>query len=214
MILAKVLKLGAEQSFFISKKINEIEKSCCASQECEIIDFDETAKKISMQQALQTVSSCDGLKICSQYNRIDFIELKGFEFFKKHRLKSSMNNEEQKNIISTQVNKFDFNKKLKDSLFLLDVIVRLNSFSVTTSEQKKFFDSKKRYFIVTDLTSDKDGIGSFMLTMSFLSHTASIDRYIETCLEQALDNLPCSELKIEKPILTSCNKICNLICEN
>lgn len=202
-MLDRFLNFGIENKIFKAAKIVEIDKSCCISQECEIIDFDETAKTISCTQCLQTIASCDGLKICPNQNRIDFIELKGFEKFKKHQL-SKLPQQEVEIEIKRQVESFDFEKKLRDSVYLLDTIIRMQAFTATSDEQKKFLSVKKRYFIATDITAENDGLSNFYITMSYLAESSSIDRQIEICIKNSLQAIDFDCYKIEKPQLTSC----------
>ncbi|MEY4504400.1 MAG: hypothetical protein RL154_694, partial [Pseudomonadota bacterium] len=86
-MLQKLLNYGISNNYFEIQKLKYIDKSCCENQECELIDFDKTAKKITEECGIQTQASCDCIKICLLENTIDFIELKGFCKFKEYQLK-------------------------------------------------------------------------------------------------------------------------------
>lgn len=205
-MLDKLKTIGQQYYDFFEYELKNIDKSCCLCQSCKVIDFDKVKEKIVQLHALQTVSSCDGIKICTREQVLNFIEMKGFKEFKKYNQISLQN-------ISKQTKKFDFGKKLEDSYFLLQTIMKSSYFTATKDDYKKFKNIKKRYFIVTDIKLEEKGIENILFTLDFLAESSNIDKTIEICLQERIDGTNDCFLT-EKPRLISCEKICDLLCEN
>lgn len=174
-----------------TKAIGNLKNSCCKELDYKIIDFDEVKDIYCKQNKKPSMASCDCLDV--SHNRIDFIEMKGFENFKKY------NTPLNKEVINNQIGKFDFEKKLKDSNRILNSISNENSIDLTKT--------KKRYFIATDLNINDNPLETLNMTLIFLSHTSSDDVTIHRILNEKVKNISDNSLA-EKPKLVSC---CELI---
>jgi len=205
-MLEKLLKFGQEHYDFCEYKVKDIDKSCCDNEECKVIDFDRVKEKVVSLHSLRTISSCDGLKICCKDQRIDFIEMKGFKEFKTR-------NEVTSKKIDSQVKKFDFEKKIKDSYFLLQTIINSSNFNVKKEDYRQFENTLKRYFIVTDIQIEQNGIETIAFTLEFLANVSNIDKNIQMCLQNKIDEIEQCFL-VEKPKLVGCDEICKLLCES
>lgn len=204
-MLNKLKIVGKKYYDFCEYELKNIDKSCCFAQTCKVIDFDKVKEKIVSLHTLQTISSCDGLKICTDKNTIDFIEMKGFEEFKK-------NNKPTVITIEKQTKKFDFDKKLEQSYFLLQTILSSSNFSATKDDYKNFQSLQKRYFIVTDLKLESNGLESILFGLNFLAESSNVDKMIETCLQDKINGMNVCFLT-EKPRLVGCENICKVLYE-
>ncbi len=204
-MLNKLKTVGQAYYDFCEYELKDIEKSCCLNESCKMIDFDRAKEKVVALHNLQTTSSCDGLQICPETNTINFIEMKGFEEFKR-------NNQVSDKTVKKQTKKFDFEKKLEQSYFLLQTILSSSNFCAAKEDYKNFQSVQKRYFIVTDLKLEQNGIENILLSLNFLAETSNIDAMIETCLQEKVNDINVCFLT-QKPRLVSCEKICELVCE-
>lgn len=205
-MLNKLKKFGQAHYDFCEYELKSIDKSCYLNESCKVIDFDKVKAKVVALHNLQTTSSCDGLKICTDENTIDFIEMKGFEEFKR-------NNQVSDKTIKKQTKKFDFEKKLEDSYYLIQTIMKSPSFGATKKEYREFKSVKKRYFILTDLRLETNALESILYGFNFLAETSNIDKTIEICLQEKVDGINICYLS-EKPRLVSCEQICNILCKS
>ncbi len=185
-MLGELFKILRDEYGVILCKIKDIPKSCCKYLEYEVIDFDKIKDKYCELNKTKPSSSCDCLDISK--GRIDFIEMKGFEEFKKR--KQPLDEEK----VDDQVSKFNFEKKLKDSYEIL--------YEISKRCEINLNDFNKRYFIVTDLEADTSGIIDLNFTLSALSEISSDDRLIYKILNEKIKQN--TELKWQRPILVDC----------
>ena len=79
----------------------------------------------------QQPKSADALKILPILKRIDFIELKSFkEFFEHHKDKPKLDQR-----LSRQVERFDLETKIHDSLFVMELLSRDKKLALTNEEK-------------------------------------------------------------------------------
>lgn len=206
-MLEKLIQIGEQTYSFSEEPFGKIDKSCCPETECKIIDFDKVKEVVIQKHSLNSLSSCDGLKICLQENILDFIEMKGFQEFK------ARNHDLHEEIIERQINKFDFQKKIQDSLYVLETIIRSGVFCATKKDREKFNKCTKRYFIVTDIEDKQDGLASISFNLDFLATTSNIDHTIRVCLENKVESMDDICFLVQKPRIVSCNDICHLLCK-
>lgn len=204
-MLERFMEFGINNNFFEVKPLGQLEKSCCRHSKIEIIDFDKTKERVSMSAPLHQPKSADALKILSQLNRIDFIELKGFEKFIQY-------NNDKQNVekeVRNQVEKFSLTEKIKDSLFILSFLIKHKDFKCTKIESKQYQEVTKNYLIVVDIDLYQNPLKDRLITLTFLSENfANIQRKIAEELNQSIDNFPCSSLEnLEKPRLLNCTKL-------
>ena len=183
-MLGKLFKIL--QGKYGVSEIKDISKSCCKCLEYKVFDFDAIKDEYCKENKIPSLSSCDCLDISK--DRIDFIEMKGFEEFKKreHPLCNKK--------VRQQVSKFNFEKKLKDSYDIL--------FNISKIHKANLDNFDKRYFIVTDLKVGKGSIDDINFTLSFLSETSSDDNLIYKILNEKIKLN--TELKWQRPILVDC----------
>jgi len=152
VILEKVLNFGISKKYFEKLAIKDIDKSCCNLND-KIIDFDKTKDIICKESNQSTRKSCDGLCLKDSINFIEFKSLNNFfdkEF--KYKLKSNKVNKQESEIIKEKVSSFNFDKKIRDSLWLLDYILNHHEMKFKNDDLEQFYNGKieKKYFIVKD----------------------------------------------------------------
>ncbi len=191
-MLNRLIEYGIDNEFFKFDELGKLDKSCCTISKIRVIDFDDTKTKISIISNLQDPKSADALKIIPHINRIDFIELKGFSEFIKHN-KSRADISEK---LEEQIKKFNLNKKIKDSLSLLWLVINQNEFRCNKQEAKQYETVEKNYFVVTDIEQSKDPIKDRLHTLIFLS------------LKRDVKNIPASPFdNLNEPKLLRCSQI-------
>lgn len=205
-MLQKLIDIGKANFNFCECSVKDLDKSCCIDQECELIDFDRAKEAIVKNANLATLCSCDGLWICVDKNCIDFVEMKGFEEFKK------CNPDPKAGAIDKQIKKFDFHKKLHDSYFLLQTIINSSKFAATNDEHQTFYLAQKRYFIATDIKLKENAVFDILFRLEFLAEASNIDREIETCLRSQVDQVQDVYYLTEKPKIVECRELCNVLC--
>ena len=204
-MLERLMEFGISEKFFDVKPLGQLEKSCCSNSKIAVIDYDKTKELVSKIAKLQQPKSADALKILPQLNRIDFIELKGFEKF-IHYNKNKADIGEK---VSNQIEEFNLAKKIRDSLLVLLILINREEFKCTKSESEQYQQATKNYIIVVDIDLNENPMKDRLITLTFLSeNTSHIKRKILDELNQAVDNIALSSLEnLEKPKLLSCRKI-------
>jgi len=203
--LEKVLEFGISKNYFKKLQIKNIDKSCC-SLDFEIIDFDKTKDKICKENSQVPRKSCDGL--CLK-NSIDFIEFKSLNhFFNKEfkfKLQSNKLNKAESEIIEEKVKKFNFQKKIRDSIWLLDYIVNHQELQLSNSEQEKFYQKTPNYFIVKDNYQPLINIMEQFNILANNKHNKLSNREtMDILIEKELDNIT---VVLNKPRLIDCNDL-------
>jgi hypothetical protein len=138
-MLKRLMEFGIQEKFFDIKPLGELPKSCCTESKVDVIDFDRTKEIISKICGLQQPKSADALKILPDLNRIDFIELKGFQQFIKHFDKQSKGHSQPDETIKNQIVDFNLSEKIHDSLFILNSLIHHKDFKRTQSLAKLLF---------------------------------------------------------------------------
>lgn len=204
-MLERLMAFGISENFFDVMPLGELEKSCCSNSKIEVIDYDKTKELVSSIAKIQQPKSADALKILPHLNRIDFIELKGFEKYIQHNKDKPDINKE----VSNQVEKFGLTDKIRDSLFVLAFLTKLKEFECKKFEREQYQEAKKNYIIVVDIDLYQNPIRDRLITLAFLSeNTTNIKQKIVDELNQAVDKILISSLEnLEKPKLLSCKKI-------
>jgi len=187
-MLELLIEQGVAKGFFEFNELGKLDKSCCSKSALEVIDFDKTKEKIvAVNPSLQQPKSSDALKILPQLNRVDFIELKGFNNFIKYDKTKDFQN---------KIEEFDLEGKIKDSLLVLELLVKDKSIQFIKEDIKGYGHTEKYYFIVVDIEPSKEAIKDRLINLIFLS------------LKKTVSDLPDSPLhNLKKPKLLSCNQI-------
>jgi len=206
MILKKILNFGIDKNYFIKKPIKKIEKSCC-SLEKEIIDFDNTKEIICKEANQQTRKSCDGLCLQGSINFIEFKSLNNF-FEKEFQYKLNQENIEEIEIIEIikeKVKDFNFKRKITDSLWLLDYILRHQDLSLSNSEIDKYDSIEKNYFVVKD---EIIALVDLTINLNLLSYEGNSLKYrkiMDIEIQNSLNNI--INIEVNKPKLLNCNEL-------
>ena len=206
MILEKVLEFGISKKYFEELAIKDIDKSCCTLDNF-IIDFDKTKEKVCNEANQVTRKSCDGLCLVES---IDFIEFKSLNnFFDKefkYKLKSNKENLEESEIIKEKVSKFNFNKKIRDSIWILDYIINHDELKLNNSYLEKIYnDIDKNYFIVKDNYQSLINLNLQFQALSGLKNNSLNNRKkMDILITSTLEEI---SLSINKPKLIDCNEL-------
>ena len=206
MSLEKVLEFGISKKYFTQSAIKDIYKSCCVLDNI-IIDFDKTKDIICKKYDQVTRKSCDGL--CLKES-IDFIEFKSInDFFDKefkYKLKSNKTNLEESQIIKKKVDDFNFQKKIRDSLWLFEFVLGHHQLKLNNSELKVIHNNlEKNYFIVKDNYQPLINIITQFNTLAKNKNNKLSNREtMDILIEKELDTI---KLEINKPKLIDCNQL-------
>jgi len=194
-----------KKSYFIRYHIKDIDKSCC-SLNTEIIDFDRTKEIICKEHKQTTRKSCDGLCLKDSITFIEFKSLNNFfdiEF--QHKLKSNKKNLEESEIIKEKVSGFNFNKKIRDSLYIMETIIGLNHLIWMNEELEEYHKIEKNYFIVKDNYQPLINImEQFNILAKNKNNKLSNRETMDILIEKELDNIT---IVLNKPKLIDCNEL-------
>lgn len=193
---------GIEKGYFEVYALKDIHTSCCNSATTSVIGFDKVKEKVVQEEDLKTVSSCDCMKILPENGRIDFIEMKRFKAFVE-RLKRS----DVSKALDKQVNSFNFFKKIKDSLHILETLVRKNAFDRTTMDEVHFDNITINYIVLTDVDAEKNAFEYIASSFIFLAESSSIESLIESKINKKLSKIPKIRLNLNAPMLKTCSQI-------
>ena len=201
---------GIETGYFEVAKIKEIHKTCCHNAAAEVIDFDKTKEKLIKTTKLITTKSCDCLKIRPKNSSIDLIEMKGFaqmlNYFKSPKIDETINK---------TVEKFDLVRKVEDSLYLLDTLVRKKELEMTTDDATFYRQTNINFVVLTDTDTLNSGFNYFAFVSYFLSnYSDSIENYIDNQLNTELSKIPQINHKLNKPTLKTCGEIDAYLLQN
>jgi len=205
-MLQRLIDFGIKENFFNMQPLGTLPKSCCTTSKTLVIDFDKTKEEISEKRGFQQPKSVDALKILPDLNRIDFIELKGFQSFINNSKDCSNINQK----ITSQIEKFNLPRKIQDSIFILFALINSKEFICSKNERSKFDQVIKNYIIVIDIELNKDPMKDRLATLTFLSENHNLKNKMLTTFTQTIDNIPESSLEnLGKPRIFSCNTIDN-----
>jgi hypothetical protein len=195
-VLGKLLKYGISKKYFEIVTIGKLKESCCKKSKIEIIDFDKTKEKIVEEFELATLKSCDALRIMPTNKCIDFIEIKSSKDILNRRGKNL-------NVsIEDRVNNFDFQGKIRESLIIISNIVSKNDNKFSGKERDMFFNIKKNYIILTDISPEENPEQNLLLNLSYLSEFSSP---LSVLFKEKLDRINPDQLNnLQKPILMGC----------
>lgn len=203
-MLAKLADFGKANGFFTLKPLGQLEKSCCPYAQTEVIDFDEAKAKVAENHNMQQPKSADALKLLPHLNRLDFIELKGFQEFIRRQYQSS----DIDGKIQQQIAKFALADKIHDSLLILSLLTKHKDFSCTRADQQQYRSAEKHYLIVVDIDLPHNPMQARAIGLTFLSDTSNVQQKIAQRLQQALTDMPGSSLEnLQTPKLFSCKTL-------
>lgn len=173
--------------YFQIKPLGGLDKSCCPCTKTEVIDFDATKNCLSRKMSIASPKSADALKIIPSLGRLDFIELKGFISYFKYGSGSPD--------LGGQIEKYNFPRKVKDSLFVLDLLLQQGEFQCTDEKRHDFNQVEKYFMLVVDIELTVDPLQDRLLSLVFLS------------LGNALKDIPSSDMdNFKGAMLLSCKQ--------
>jgi len=213
VILEKVLKFGISKNYFKKLAIKDIDKSCC-NLDYEIIDFDKTKEIICKESNQVTRKSCDGLCLKKSINFIEFKSLNNFfnkEF--KYKLKSNKKNLKESEIINEKVSSFGFDKKIRDSLWILDYILNHHEIKLNSENLEQFYNDKieKKYFVVKDNFQPLINLSMQFNALSGVKNNQLKNRdTMDILIDENLSKITL----INKPKLIDCNELQEILKEN
>jgi hypothetical protein len=213
VILEKVLKFGILKNYFKKLAIKDIDKSCC-NLDYEIIDFDKTKEIICKESNQATRKSCDGLCLKKSINFIEFKSLNNFfdkEF--KYKLKSNKKNLKESEIINEKVSSFGFDKKIRDSLWILDYILNHHEIKLNSENLEQFYNDKieKKYFVVKDNFQPLINLSMQFNALSGVKNNQLKNRdTMDILIDENLSKITL----INKPKLIDCNELQEILKEN
>ncbi len=202
--LQRLLDFGLHENYFDLNQIGKLDKTCCPEAKTEVVDFDKTKTSIMQQCGLNQVKSCDALKIIPAAKRLDFIELKGWQHFIQHH---SMTNSPKH--IDEKIQGFNLAGKIKDSLLVLDLLVKSKWFDMTNSEKQYYREADKYYIVLVDIDIEEDPKRNLAVTLEFLSEVSTpIEQQIAAGLNEELNKIPFFPFEnLHPPLLKSCKNI-------
>jgi hypothetical protein len=213
VILEKVLKFAISKNYFEKLAIKDIDKSCC-NLDYEIIDFDKTKEIICKESNQVTRKSCDGLCLKKSINFIEFKSLNNFfnkEF--KYKLKSNKKNLKESEIINEKVSSFGFDKKIRDSLWILDYILNHHEIKLNSENLEQFYNDKieKKYFVVKD---NFQPLINLSMQFNALSGVKNNQLKNRDTMDILIDKNLSKITLINKPKLIDCNELQEILKEN
>ncbi len=117
---------GMALGFFLLQEIKAIEKTCCSNSTTQVIDFDVVEEKLRKGKGLQSLKSCDCLKILPTKSRIDFIEMKGIKLLINHS-KNRSDASKLSGEIRQKIEDFNFLGKIRDSISVQVKRIKIHS---------------------------------------------------------------------------------------
>ncbi len=180
-MLLKLISFGKKKGYFNIKPLKDIDKCPCNNVSILAIDFDETKEKVCKEANQQSRASCDALIILNE--GFDFIEFKRFkEFLKTIKKKEQADKKIEKM-------KESLEDKIRDSLWILDYIVRHKKLSLR-KEERKFFHDSINYFILVDFNLQQDHDKRLAFKISLRGDAPSSKKYdYEELIRKKLDKL-------------------------
>jgi len=201
--LERLINYGESKGLFVKKPIKDVKDSCCTEAFTEVYDFDEC--KTMLSKHLTDPKSCDGLKIMPKKGMIDFIEFKGWKKFIKWQLKGG----DERAKIEQQINDFNLDVKIIDSLLVLDNLIYRADFQLKKEEKRAYLDTPKRFIILTDIEElNQSPLEQLTVTLGNLSSMPSIESRIAEKFSTEINSISGDTLKnLQKPETMTCSTI-------
>ena len=198
MVLQKLLTNGEKLGIFKLKCIKDIEKSCCKTAETQVIDFDYVKEVIIKnfsqgEYRLNQPKSCDALKLLPKLSRIDFIEFKGFEEFKKWNTVTDES-------IRNQIEKFGLYEKIDDSLFVFKSVLQID-LGLTNEEKAHIKRCEINYIILVDISIQQNPLLNIAANLQILSEVSSLDKKILFLINDEIEKM--KKVIVNKPFVKS-----------
>lgn len=204
-MLKKFREKGHELGFFVTMPMKDLKHSCTKDAHTPVIDFDTTKEFLyeSLNNGpfrLNLSKSCDGLKIIDSLNQLDFIEIKGISNFRKYQLAKLKTQEEKVCAIDSQIESFELQEKIDQSIDILKLILQVTLMGFTNEEKKYLLENtKKDYMIVIDEEIEQDFDKVLAISMDYLSEYSDVEDQLIIKIKENVENI--SHIMISKPFL-------------
>jgi len=166
--------------------------SCSHRSQTVIIDFDHIKDLHCKGQ--EPLASVDAIY---KNEELLFIEIKGWKKYLEYHLHDISQKD-----IKEQITKYKLEKKLQDSLSILDILVS----KANISDPHLFKSLPKQYIIVTDISTENDPLEKFAENLTFLA-TFSSGLNLWDATKEQIERFPSSrfsEYNISGPFLIYC----------
>lgn len=194
--LKRFLQFGLKEGYFKIVAVKDLPKVCCPNSTTEVIDFDETTRIYCKKTEMQSLPSCDALKIIPEKQRFDFIEFKGLkEYIKKNPDIS---------VFENKVKNFNLIGKIRDSIHILYAILnnKKNPTKQMSSDREYYFKIEKNYIVVTDIEDGIEGLTATLVALSEYSTLISIPIIEKMLIDEIENNI--NDIRLIRPILKRC----------
>ncbi len=136
---------------FEEKKIQDLDKHGLIKSELSVIDFDQTKEIVVYNMKKSGYKSTDALYIDVQNESMIFIEIKTTEHFIKDLKKRELTPKEKAKEIQDWVKDKKFEKKICDSLLILNPELINSSYLQLSDKEKKMYQNiYKEYYLILD----------------------------------------------------------------
>jgi len=170
--------------------IGKLNKSCCQNSDIHICDFDKL--KDVFYKGTDKPKSCDAIKILRAKEQIDFIEMKSIQDILKWQ------KPQNKCKLNTHIEKFDFVKKVHDSILIIKEKL------ISQNEVTDYNTIKKQPILLTD---DDENIYTIAFAFDYLGNLSTD---IKELMKNEIDKLePNLMININQPKLKDCKTIIN-----
>ncbi|PKP22753.1 MAG: hypothetical protein CVU05_02525 [Bacteroidetes bacterium HGW-Bacteroidetes-21] len=195
-ILTKLFQFGIDKKYFVILEVGKLDKNCYKKSKVEVIDFDRTKELIVREYQLDTIKSCDALKIIIDRECIDFIEMKSsIEILKNPKITNTKK-------LQLQVDKFDFIGKIRDSLSILSLIVNKANNNLNGREKQEYYSIPKNYTILTDIKIDNNPLEYLTFSLVYLGQMSTS---LTDMLVKSVSKIPTDKYhNLQQPKLMDC----------
>ncbi|WKA55516.1 hypothetical protein [Planococcus shixiaomingii] len=210
-MLTNFLNKGIQLNIFELKALKNLEGSCANKANLEVIDYDKVKEKIyslmngpGNRLKFNQPKSCDALKILPAQFRLDFIEIKGIKDFCDNLQEKAKIEADEK--IEAQVQKFNLENKIEQSLDLFKLLLQITQFEVNNTVKEEILNNAlKKYIVVIDEEIEEDYAKQIAVSLDFLSTASNYKNEVIIKLQESIDGI--ETVKISKPVLMSHSKI-------
>jgi hypothetical protein len=180
-LLTKFCDFYKDNTFFIYKKLGEIENTCYPESDIMVIDYDEVKRSCisNFTRCLKDFQSCDAMKVLE--SEIDFIEMKSLQKYLEHY--SSENREK----MLTK----DFAHKFEDSILIFKLLLKASTLCLTNEQIKDMMNSLRYYIVLIDIQLNTPD--EFLARLDFLANPINDQNKINEITSKILGDLHNSE---------------------
>lgn len=178
--------LTPKVTLFTEKTFQQLDTSGTCTCQRFAIDYDETIKSIGKTMPITVGKSADALIINPAKEKIDFVELKSCEKFIQY-IKPPQKNQ---NFIYNKIDGYNFQKKIRDSWYAFDTILRINHcpFQLSVTKNQEILENIKKNFYVSIDINFNDGLLVLLASLDFLAAAPTSNKDIEEVMLLGFSN--------------------------